>query len=44
MKKIIARLPTPKVSDSIGLGWSLRVYIPNNFPDDTDDTDPGTVL
>lgn len=24
--------PTPRVSDSVGLGWGLRIFISNKFP------------
>ena len=27
----------PPVSDSAGLGWCLRICIPNKFPDSIDD-------
>lgn len=28
--------PTLRVSDAVGLGWNLRVYISNRFPSDAD--------
>lgn len=35
--------PTPRISDSAGLGW-LRICISNKFLDDVDDADLGTTL
>lgn len=35
-----------KVSDPVDLGWGLRIYISNKFPDDavTSAASPGTTL
>lgn len=33
--------PTPKDSDSLGLGWDLKMCISNRFPGDTDASGPG---
>ena len=34
--------PTPRVPGSVGLGWGLRVYMSNKFPDDVDSAGPRT--
>ena len=36
--------PTPRVSDSVGLGWGLRMVISNKFPGDVNAAGPGTTL
>lgn len=36
--------PIPKVSDSGGVGWGLRICISIKFPSDDDTTDLGTAL
>ena len=33
---------TPRVSDSVGLGWGQRICISNKFPGDIDAADLGT--
>lgn len=35
--------PTPEF-DSVGLGWSLRIYILNSFPGDAVSAGPGITL
>lgn len=38
---------TPRISDALDLGWSLRLYFPGRFPGATVDADPaglGTTL
>lgn len=32
--------PPPRVSDSVYLGWSPRIYISNKFPDSVDRSGP----
>lgn len=34
LKQIVG--PPPRVSDSVYLGWSPRIYISNKFPDSVD--------
>ena len=34
--------PTPRVSNSVGLGWGLRICISNKFPGDDDATGLGS--
>lgn len=34
--KIQIAILCPRVSDSVGLGWSLRICISNKFPNDAD--------
>lgn len=36
--------PTPRVSDSVDLGWDPRICIPNKFTGDTDAIGPGTIF
>lgn len=36
--------PPPGVSDSVGLGWGLRIYILNEFPGNADTAARGTTL
>ena len=34
----------PPVSDSVDLGWGLRIFISNEFSGNTDAAGPGTTL
>ena len=36
--------PTPRVSDSVGLGWGLRMVISNKFLGDVNAAGPETTL
>lgn len=36
--------PIPGVSDSVGLGWNLRIYNSNKLPGGADATDLRTIL
>lgn len=36
--------PHPRVPDSVGLGWDLKLCIPNEFLDDIDAVGQGTKL
>lgn len=33
---------TFRITDSVGLGWILRIWIPNIFPGNIKDADPAT--
>lgn len=34
----------PKVSDSVGLGWNVRIHISNRYPGNTDTVDLGATF
>ena len=36
--------PIPRVSDSLGPGWGLRICISDKFPNDADAAGSGTTL
>ena len=37
-------VPTPRVSDSVGLGWGLRICISLEFPSGAGVADPGVTV
>jgi len=43
-KNTVFWVPISRISDTVGLGWSLRIWISSKIPDAADAAGPGTML